>query len=124
MYQNNLKHIGNIAVIRAMKYFAEQGYSILIPMGDYQKYDLVTEKEGKFWRIQCKATNRTTVSLASSGHYGGRYKDSALDPTEIDFLWISYKEKDYLIPITELAVRKRIGITKKHNKYLLAQITL
>ena len=44
MYEDNLKHVGNIAVIRAMKYFAEKGYSILLPMGDYQKYDLVVKK--------------------------------------------------------------------------------
>ena len=60
-----------------MKYFAENGYSVLIPMGDYQKYDLVVEKEDQFFRIQCKVTRSQTVHLTSSGHYGGKYLDLA-----------------------------------------------
>jgi|SRR5579884_164879 len=112
MYQSNLKHLGNIAVIRAMKYFAENGYSVLLPMGDYQKYDLVVEKEDKFYRIQCKVTRNQTVHLTSSGHYGGKYLDSAIDYSKIDFLWITAGDKDYLIPKADLTVQKHMGIVR------------
>ncbi len=121
MYGDNLKHFGNIAVIRAMKYFAELGYSVLLPLGDYQKYDLVVEKGERFFRVQCKATRRSNVHLTSSGHYGGKYLDAALNPLAIDYLWISFGDRDYLIPVSELKVRKHIGITKKHKQYLVTK---
>jgi hypothetical protein len=79
VYQRNLKHLGNIAVIRAMKHFAENGYSILLPMADYQKYDLVVERDDKSFRIQCKATTKSTVHLTPSGHCGGKYLDLPID---------------------------------------------
>lgn len=94
MYPNNLKHVGNIAVIRAMKHFAEHGFSLLIPMGDYQKYDLVVEKDNKFYRIQCKTTRKPSVHLTSSASIN-----------------------DYLIPVNELLARKHLGMIKKHDKY-------
>ena len=35
------------------------GYSVLAPMEDFAGYDLVAEKNGKFYRIQVKTTSKT-----------------------------------------------------------------
>lgn len=34
------------------------GYSVLAPMEDFTGYDLVAEKDGKFYRIQVKTTTK------------------------------------------------------------------
>lgn len=35
------------------------GYSVMAPMEDFAGYDLVAEKNGKFFRIQVKTTSKT-----------------------------------------------------------------
>lgn len=40
----------------AINYFTINGYTVSIPMNDTQWYDLIVEKEGKFYTVQCKAT--------------------------------------------------------------------
>ena len=51
--------IGLATEIKCQLYLIEQGFNVLIPMGNHQKYDIVVEKNGKFTRIQVKhATER------------------------------------------------------------------
>lgn len=60
---SNLK--GNIALGKAISYFATQGYIISIPLNDSQCYDLIIEKNGKVQLVQVKYTNQQL----NSGNY-------------------------------------------------------
>lgn len=54
MAELNPSIIGLTTEIRCQLYLIEQGFNVLIPMGNHQKYDIVVEKNGKFTRIQVK----------------------------------------------------------------------
>jgi hypothetical protein len=47
----NSSKIGMITEYKCMIFLLEQGWNVLIPQGNYTKYDLVIEKNKKFYRI-------------------------------------------------------------------------
>lgn len=54
MAELNPSIIGLTTELKCQLYLIEQGFNVLIPMGNHQKYDIVVEKNGKFTRIQVK----------------------------------------------------------------------
>ncbi len=50
----NTSHIGEISRTQIIAALTLQGKSVLAPLGDFQRYDLVIDEEGKFLRVQCK----------------------------------------------------------------------
>jgi len=48
------KQKGEISEAVILAEFMKLGFAVLQPFGDNQPYDLVVEKDGKFFRIQCK----------------------------------------------------------------------
>ena len=54
MAEFNPSIIGLATELKCQLYLIEQGFNVLIPMGNHQKYDIVVEKNGKFTRIQVK----------------------------------------------------------------------
>lgn len=54
MAELNPSIIGLTTELKCQLYLVEQGFNVLIPMGNHQKYDIVVEKNGKFTRIQVK----------------------------------------------------------------------
>ena len=54
MVELNPSQIGDITELKCQAYLIEQGWNVLVPIGNHQKYDLVIEKNNKFYRIQVK----------------------------------------------------------------------
>lgn len=54
MAELNPSIIGLTTELKCQLYLIEQGFNVLIPLGNHQKYDIVVEKNGKFTRIQVK----------------------------------------------------------------------
>lgn len=54
------KEKGNSSLGIAIAYFSTNGYTVSIPLNDTQDYDLVVEKESKFYSIQVKSTGCKT----------------------------------------------------------------
>ena len=50
----NPSQIGEITELKCKTFLIEQGWNVLVPVGNYQKYDVVIEKDNKFYRIQIK----------------------------------------------------------------------
>lgn len=51
----NHKAVGERSQAIILAKLLEEGYTVLTPYGDNQRYDLVIEdSDGQFWRIQCK----------------------------------------------------------------------
>ena len=48
MVELNPSQIGDITELKCQAYLIEQGWSVLVPIGNHQKYDLVIEKNNKF----------------------------------------------------------------------------
>ena len=54
MINLNPSQIGLITEYQCQLFLIEHGFNVLVPIGNYQKYDLVIEKDNKFYRIQIK----------------------------------------------------------------------
>ncbi len=50
----NSKSKGDVAELKVMQYLIEHDYTVLKPFGDNSRYDIVSEKNGEFERIQVK----------------------------------------------------------------------
>lgn len=56
-----MKNVGHIAELRFQVKASEMGYTVLIPNGDSEPYDVVLQKDDRFIKIQVKhTTNRST----------------------------------------------------------------
>ena len=60
----NSKAKGDIAVGRAIQYYSSKNYTVLIPIGDKNSYDLVIDTEQGLKKVQCKYSSRKIVSGA------------------------------------------------------------
>lgn len=49
---------GSLGMARAIYEYRKLGYNVAIPLVDAQSYDLVIEKDNKFYSVQCKMTNQ------------------------------------------------------------------
>lgn len=103
LFETN-KDKGRAGMSLAIAYFGANGYTVNIPLNDTQWYDLVVEKEGKFFTVQCKATGtqNNTIELKNCGGTKGQIYDSVLNH-QIDYLFCLDSNKNmYLIPIEDI----------------------
>jgi len=106
----------------AINYFTINKYTISIPMNDTQWYDLVIEKDNKFYTVQCKATatEDKTISLRSSGGTKGTEYDNIFNHLELDYLFCVDNELNmWNIPvkdIIEAGNRKQITLRFEPTK--------
>lgn len=117
------KEKGNSSLGIAIAYFSTNGYTVSIPLNDTQDYDLVVEKESKFYSIQVKSTGCKTkygnyqVALKSFGGTKGTTYKTIID-TNIDFVFIVTSEMSmYLIPKKEIKNKSTINLCNSYNKY-------
>lgn len=94
------RQIGAVGVCRVAGALFRNGYSVLAPMEDFSGYDLVAEKNGKFFRIQVKTTSKTEYDktyyrfMTSTGAHGKiNYSKKKIDymvlwAMDEDLFWI------------------------------------
>ena len=103
----------------AINYFTCQGYTISLPINDTQWYDLVVEKDGKFYTVQCKATQSESgdIDFRSTGGTNGGVYDNLLNHSELDYLFCVNKDLNmWLIPIKDIQQnRKSIRLRTEPN---------
>lgn len=103
----------------AINYFTCQGYTISLPINDTQWYDLVVEKDGKFYTVQCKATQTENgdINFRSTGGTNGGVYDNLLNHSELDYLFCVNKDLNmWLIPIKDIQQnRKSIRLRTEPN---------
>ena len=94
--------LGRIGLSMAINYFTINGYTVSLPLNDTQWYDLVVEKDGKFYSVQCKATQTSddTINMRSTGGTNGAEYDNILNHSELDYIFAVNKELEcWLIPM-------------------------
>ena len=110
LFETN-KDKGRAGMALAIAYFGANGYTVNIPLNDTQWYDLIVEKEGRFYTVQCKATGtkNNTIELRNCGGTNGKAYDNVLNHN-IDYLFcLDNNQHMYLIPINDI---KEAGNTK------------
>ena len=106
------KQIGRIGLSMAINYFTLKGYTISLPLNDTQWYDMVIEKDNKFYTVQCKATQTELdeINIRSCGGTKGAEYDTILNHPELDYLFCVNKNLEcWLIPFKAL---QESGTTK------------
>ena len=85
-------------------FLIENGWNVLIPIGNHQKYDLVIEKNNKFYRIQVKHAMpvedtgflvRTKCEIRENG----KVKKIAYSADDIDYFMTEFNNKFYIFPV-------------------------
>lgn len=102
----NTSHIGEISRTQIIAALTLQGKTILLPLSDHQRYDLVIEDHGIFQRVQCK-TGRlrngvirfVPCSIDSRSKPGGRVCRSYRGEIDLFGVYCPDNNKCYLVPV-------------------------
>lgn len=102
------KRRGIITEIETMMAFVKQGYPVLIPYGNNERYDYVVDVNGRFIRIQVKSAftrdgGKTFKFDARSNKLGASYKayHTYYSSDEIDYFATSWNGKCYLLSVDD-----------------------
>lgn len=104
--EHNPNHKGNVAELAIAKEAAELGLSVLAPLTEHERYDLVLGLAGALLRVQCKwgrCDGNVVLVCAQSSYYSPTqgYVRSSYDESQIDALavYCGQLEKCYLLPV-------------------------
>jgi hypothetical protein len=102
----NTSLTGEVSRTQIIAALTFQGKTVLVPLGDHQRYDLVVEDGGRFLRVQCK-TGRFAhgavvfypCSIDSRSKQGGCVRKGYRG--EVDFFGVYCPElkTSYLVPV-------------------------
>ena len=99
----NPSQIGEITELKCKTFLIEQGWNILVPIGNYQKYDVVIEKDNKFYRIQIKhATEKEDSFLVRTRfdvRQNGKVIKGLYTEKDCDYFMTEFRGKFYMFPI-------------------------
>lgn len=102
---------GDIAEAFITARLLELGLTVLKPVGDNARYDLVVERDGTFKRIQCKtgcvngrASNVLTFPVCSSASHTNAGKRSYRGDVDLFAVWFPPSRKVFLVPIEDVGV--------------------
>ena len=98
----NPSQLGQVTELKCQSYLIENGFNVLLPLGNYLKYDLVIEKNGNFYRVQCKHATELETGFRVRTRYdkrdNGRVVKETYSKEDIDFFMTEHKGKFYMFP--------------------------
>lgn len=122
--------IGNISVSVFIAELSKKGYSVLLPLGDHYRYDLVTEKNNKFTRIQVKTGRYKNGAVAfwtcSQNRTGKKWRKSYEGDIDLFGVYCPELNTCYLVPVNDVGATQaylRVDPPKNNikNKIRLAE---
>lgn len=84
---------GEIVELKCMAFLMEKGWNVSTPCGNFLKYDVVAEKNNRFYTIQCKKSHPI-----DGGFYVKTVRDLRVDGKKIK---ASYNKEDFNYFMTE-----------------------
>lgn len=120
------KQIGNLTELQCITRFYELGYSVSIPYGDSNKYDMILDCNGKLYRLQCKHANIimendkiSHIKIKTSWQSGytktSQYHTNKYTDKDIDYFVTFFQGKNYLIPVNQCSTEKILRILPTKN---------
>lgn len=97
--KENPKTVGERSEAVILARFLLKGEVVLQPFGDNQRYDLVIERQGRFFRVQCK-TGRVKdgcVCFQSCSRAGGKSRRAYGGEIEFFAVYCPDNEKVYFV---------------------------
>lgn len=108
MKEQNPSITGLTTELKCQLFLVEQGFNVLIPVGNYQKYDIVVEKNGKFTRIQVKHstehdegksfTVKTRYDVRDTSK-NQRVRHETYTSKDCDYFMTEFQGQFYLFPV-------------------------
>lgn len=110
----NSKQTGNITEMQCMLTFMQEGFNVLTPYGDCERYDFVADVNGELLKIQVKTSRPSrfsegciTFNTSSQTTEKGKQVHHSYDKSQIDYFMTYYENKAYLIPVQECSSREK-----------------
>lgn len=101
----NTKQVGNISELTVLTEFVKLGFSVSIPFGDKDRYDMIVDIHGRLYKIQVKTGNYKDgkIIFNSSSSHEHRHKPLQDYKGQIDYfaVYCSQLNEIYLIHIDE-----------------------
>jgi hypothetical protein len=114
--------VGDQSVGVVMAALIEAGYTVLLPFGEF-RYDLVTEKDGVFRRVQVKTGRLQNGVVVFNGYStnGSTAMRAFYDESQIDDygVYCPALRRSYLVPAKEVASyegRLRVDPTRNNQQ--------
>ena len=120
------KRIGNLTELQCITRFYELGYSVSVPYGDSEKYDMILDCNGKLLKLQCKHAKefydgeelsylKMKTAWQSGYTKNSAYHTNKYTEDEIDYFVTFFQGKNYLIPVNECSTEKVLRILPPKN---------
>lgn len=117
------KQKGNLTELQCLTAFYEQGCHVSLPYGENSRYDMIVDIGGKLIRVQVKTASlkhkddegAICISCKSSHVNSQGVSNIRYTKEEIDFFATFWKQKCYLIPISECSVEKTLRLEPPKN---------
>lgn len=93
----------------------QTGAAVLKPMGDNLRYDLVIDRDGKFYRVQCKMGKLKAGSVHFST-CSSTAKESYEGQIEYFGVYCPDNDESYLIPIEDCKVGRQKSLRVQEAK--------
>lgn len=114
----NPSQIGLITEYKCQLYLLEHGFNILLPIGNHQKYDLVIEKNNKFYKIQIKHSTEKEDSFLVRTKYdirdNGKVRQQTYNKEDIDYFMTEFQGIFYMFPVFG-TVETKFWLTQSKN---------
>lgn len=120
----NTKEQGDIGVAHAIYWYTCQGFKVSIPNTDSTRYDLIVDKNGSLFRVQCKTTGQIDkgsyrVDLRTrGGNQSWNGLSSQISIEETDLVWVSTLEGGaWEFPVSLCAGKSTISLGNRYETY-------
>ena len=100
------RQVGAVGVARVTGALLRCGYNVLTPFEDFAGYDVVAERDGKFWRIQVKTAQavepgRTRYRFTTSSGNGSNMPKRLISGVDYVAMWAMADDLFWLLPIAK-----------------------
>lgn len=114
---------GSVGLARAIYEYQKLGYTICVPLIDAQDYDLVIEKDNKFFAVQCKFTSnrigKTSFEVGLRSIRTNTKETIIKNRGQYDLLFVLCSNDDcYSIPSDKLP-KITVNVGEKYTAYKL-----
>lgn len=119
---NNTKEIGERTEAIILASLIKAGFVVLTPFGDNQRYDLVIDYEGEFFRIQCKTGRMknniirfSACSVTRANKASGASRKDYRGQIEAFGVYCPDNDKIYFVPVGDVGVEGNLRLTPPKN---------
>lgn len=123
------KYLRTAAIGEAVAWFLQRGYVVSVPLAVTQ-YDLITESDGGFIRVQVKTTTRKergrwvvgierrVYEAGATANANGSRRRRAYSPDEVDMFFITTGDASrYLVPLEATGGVTQLTLDDKYAAY-------